>query len=163
MEWPRISEEWFDEFLRRAAAKGKWSFTWRIGILAWGGAMVCGLNWWFDSMTSYPRLAVLVLTVLVCLPAGALLGSVLYARAQKTPGERRETWLQQKKCGKASFVWRYGVLRFGGPMFLVLTTLLLFTIGVVFQMIAFCFLLCLMGGAVWGAWVWSRLETKYQL
>lgn len=113
MKWPWISGELPEEFVRRAAARGKWSFVWRIGILGWSVPLICGVNLWFNSLTRYSRFTVLVASLLLCLPAGVVVGLGLYGGTRETHEECREFWLRQRGRGKASFVWRYGVLGYG--------------------------------------------------
>ena len=163
MKWPLITEASCESILRREAEKGKWSFVWRIGVLCWGILMVCALNSWFDRLRTYPRITILVPSLLFCLPAGAIAGLGLYDDAQKTEEERRDSWLRQKNRGEASFVWRFGVLRFGVPMFFFLTVLCALTFGFRYPgLIIFNLVVCLTGGAIVGLLLWSRFEKKHQ-
>ncbi len=160
---PWITEEFWEQFLRRQASKGKWSFVWRVGILGWGVAMVCATSFWFYHLTRYSHLTIIVVNLLVWLPAGAIVGLGLWSSSRKTDDERREFWLQQKKRGKVSFVLRHGVLRFGIPMFFIFTALCIITLRSLPSLIIVSNLLILLsGGAIVGLRVWTRLERKYQ-
>ncbi len=163
MRWPWITEEFWEQFLRRQAAKGKGSFVWRIGILGWGLAMVCAASFWFFHLTRYSHLTIIVVNLLVWLPAGAIVGLGLWSSSRKTDDERREFWLQQKKRGRTSFVLRYGVLRFGIPMFCIFTALCIITLRSLPSFImVWNLLIVLSGGAIFGLRVWARLARKYQ-
>ena len=166
MKWPLITEESLAEFFRQEAGKGKWSFLWRIGILGCGFVMVCALNFWFDRLRTYPRITILLPSPLFGLPAGATVGLGLYHDAQKTEVKRRDScnsWLWRKNSGEAGFVWRYGVLRFGVPMFFFLTVLCTLAFGFRHPgLIFFNLVVCLIGGAIFGLIFWSRFERKYR-
>jgi hypothetical protein len=155
---------WFDGFLRREAAKGKWRFVWRIGILAWSIPLVCGLNIWFHQLTNYAWLTVLVLSLIVCLPAGVVVGLGFYRNARRSPEELREFWRRQMMRGRASFVWRYGVIRYGFPLFIAFTIICLLTTGLRQGMaiVLFNALLWTAGGIVFGVILWSEANRKYQ-
>lgn len=162
MKWPWISGELPEEFVRRAAARGKWSFVWRIGILGWSVPLICGVNLWFNSLTRYSRFTVLVASLLLCLPAGVVVGLGLYGGARETHEECREFWLRQRGRGKASFVWRYGVLSYGLSMFSVFAILSSLAVGFNYQIILVNLVLWPAGGLVCGLWLWFRYERKYR-
>jgi hypothetical protein len=163
MKWVQTTNEWWDSFLRQQAEKGKWSFVLRIGVIGWGGLMVVATNHWFDRWTNYHPLTVLVVSLLLWLPAGAIVGLGLYTVAQRTDDERREFWLRQKQRGVVSFVLRYGVFGMGVPLFVLFTAFCLLTLGFRFHgLISFNFASCLTAGTLFGLLLWSRCEKKYQ-
>ena len=138
--------------MRREAEKEKWRFVWRIGVLGWGFVMVCATDIWFYLLTRCSLLTITVVSLLVWLPTGAIAGIVAWNRALKTDAERREFWRHQKERGKPSFVWRYGVLRWGAPMFLVFTALCFLTLrSLPLAIIGSNLLFFLFGGMVFGA------------
>jgi len=152
-----------EDFMRREAARGKWSFVVRIGLLAWGVPVLCAINLWFAGLTRYPPLRVLLFSLAFWLPAGVLLGLGLYKNLCKTPDERREQWLRNVQGGELRFVWRYGVLAFGGTMFLALSILISLTLRAYpATVLAFVFAACSIMGAAFGCVLWSNLERKYQ-
>ncbi len=158
------NNEWWEELLRRQAAKGKWAFVWRVGLLGWGIPMVCAINFWFDRLTDYPRLTVLCISLIVWLVAGIILGLGCFSNARKSPEESRELWLQRRRKGEGHFVWRYGVLCFGVPMFVAFTTLGLGTPAVRHLGVKFIILnlaVMLLAGVVLGVTLWSGLERRY--
>jgi hypothetical protein len=160
MKRPWLTDEWWEEFLRQESEKGKWRFVWRIGILGWGILMVWATNLWFAGLTRYSRLTTLVVSVLVWLPAGAVVGLGLWLATKKVEKERREFWLRQKKWGKGSFVLRYGVLRFGAPMFMFTALCTLTLPSQYMAMTILNLIVWLLGGAFFGVLLWHRLETK---
>jgi hypothetical protein len=148
-----------EDFMRREAARGKWTFVVRIGFLAWGIPLLCAINWWFHSLTHYPPLKVLPFSLVFWLPSSILLGLGLYRNAQKTPDELREQWLRNLERGEARFVWRYGVLCFGGPMFVAFSILIPLTLrSYPLAMLTFVFAACSILGAAFGCVVWSNLR-----
>ena len=159
----RISE-WLDDFMRREAARGKWSFLVKIGLIGWGVLMLCAINLWFLLLTNYPPLRTFLLSLVFWLIAGVSVGLGFYRNAQWTREEQRERWMQQRQRGETSFVWRYGVLRFGTPIFGTFSVLLGFTAPKVPVMLfTWVLALSLVFGAAFGIILWAQLEKKFPL
>jgi hypothetical protein len=153
---------WLEQFLQRQAARGKWSFVVRIGLLAWGIPMLCAVNGWFGRWTRYPRLTVFLLSLALWLPAGIAVGLGFYENARRTPNERRERCLELMRRGPISFVWRYGILGFGGTMFLAFSILIVLILRTYpGPVLTWIFALCLLAGFICGVVFWSLLEKTY--
>ena len=152
-----------DAFMRREAARGKWSFVVRVGLLTWGVPMLCAINWWFYRWTQYPALTVFLYSLAFWLPAGIAIGLGSYKQALRSPEERREWRLQQLRRGALSFAWRSGVLGFGIPMFIAFGVLIVLTMrSCPPKVLAFIVADCLVFGAVFGVALWSAIEKNYQ-
>lgn len=60
-------------------------------------------------------------------------------------------------------MWRFGVLRWGVPMFFFLTVLCVLNFGLRYPgLIIFNLVVCLTGGTIFGLRVWSLFGKKYQ-
>ncbi len=125
--------------------------------------MLCAINWWFYRWTKYPGLTVILVSLAFWLAAGVAVGLGFYRNARGTPEEQHQRRLELMRRGPVSFVWRYGVLTFGGAMFLAFSALILLTLQAYPRaMFAWLLGLCLLGGIISGVVLWSILEEKYR-
>jgi hypothetical protein len=155
--------QWFDDSMHRQAARGKWSYVMRVGLLAWSIPLLCAINWWFYRWTQYSPLTVFLFSLAFGLPAGILMGLASYKNALRTPEERREWRLQQVRRGAASFAWRHGVLGFGIPMFLAFSVLIVLTLrSYPDRLVVFVAADCLLFGTVFGVGLWAVHEKNCQ-
>lgn len=75
-------------------------------------------------------------------------------------------WLREKEVGKARFIWRVGILRFGLPLLLLFAILgattflnpishpeaiLYYALFVLFDLVMGCTV-----GTLWGMWMWWK-------
>jgi hypothetical protein len=82
---------------------------------------------------------------------------------------QRERWRQMKARGKKSFILRVGVIRYGGFMFVVMTTLDLlrdkpsFPVGVGYYVVFILInlLVWTLGGSAFGLWMWRSYEKRF--
>jgi antibiotic biosynthesis monooxygenase (ABM) superfamily enzyme len=83
--------------------------------------------------------------------------------------EKRNSWFELKKRGRKRFVWRYGILLWGLWMFLVFSIWTLFrgprthalSIAKYISLIILNLIVWSIGGLVFGLFLWSRLQKKY--
>jgi hypothetical protein len=83
--------------------------------------------------------------------------------------EKRNSWFDAKKRGNKRFLWRYGIFQWGLIEFLVLSIWALFlgprthalSIAKYISLIILNLIVCSIGGLVFGLFLWSRLQKKY--
>ena len=82
-----------------------------------------------------------------------------------TEEERRQIWLELRAKGRKSYVWHFGVLRWGLPVFAVWTPLMFWLGPSTHRFAAWEIAVSLAGwtvaGYVYGRITWRALEKKY--
>jgi len=79
--------------------------------------------------------------------------------------KQRQSWLKMRQGGRFHFVFYRGVLMWGGTMFVVFVAATAFLLRHDLQrlpaLVALNALIWIIGGFVWGTWVWIGCEKRF--
>lgn len=91
-----------------------------------------------------------------------------FFRSRYTEEQRREYWCNARAKGKKRFIWRRGILLGGLPMFAIFTPLILYdaptqrvSLSEAVPWIIFSLFVWMIGGYLYGRFVWKIMESRY--